>query len=337
MNDPAAAREITVRTDAVTASFPVIPWRSELTPLRKAHPMYHNTLAADVKTVLLIDETGHEGRLTAPLARLTGAHIVHAADLTSALQAIEAHEPDAVVSGLPLTGEDGLPLLFYVSLHHPGLPVVVLVDDAGTEMAQQAEWYGAQATLPWSGDPGAVAADVAKALGLSAPADIWDRVAEVAERRHLSLVVPVPVSRFDADHALGGLFRGLGEVRGLRGTIALDAQGSTLSVMGSTGSLDVPSMVTTLQGLIQASHAACTGAGLDEFETAVLRTGQETIVMSCCADADTHVHVVTLVAPDGNRALVELAHKRLQREFHDGIQAAGSYPVTLPSANEISA
>jgi hypothetical protein len=46
--------------------------------------------------------------------------------------------------------------------------------------------------------------------------------------------------------------------------------------------------------------------------------------------------MVTLVAPDGNRALVELAHKRLQREFH-GVQAAVAYPASLRSASEISA
>ena len=299
--------------------------------------MYDNTLAADVKTVLLIGETGHEGRLTAPLARLTGAHITNATDLTSALRAIEAHEPDAVVSGLPLSADEGLSLLFYVSLHHPGLPVVVLVDDVAAETAQQAEWYGALATLASSDDSGAVAAAVAKVLGLSAPVDIWDRVAEVAARRHLSLVLPPPPAGwFDAEDRLGGLFRGLGEVRGLRGTVALDEHGSTLGAIDATGSLDVPGIVATLHGLIQASHAACTGAGLDEFETAVIRTGLETIVMSCCADASTHVHMVTLVAPDGNRALVELAHKRLQREFH-GVQPAVAYPASHRSAAEISA
>jgi len=299
--------------------------------------MYDHTLVTDVKTVLLIAESCKAGQLTAPLARITGAHIVSASDLTSALRAIEAHEPDAVVSGLPLTEGDGLPLLFYVSLHHPGLPVVVLVDDAGKDMSRQAEWYGAQATLPWSDDTGAVASDVARVLGMSAPADIWDRVAEVAAGRHLSLVAPAsPASWFDAEDRLAGLFRGLGEVRGLHGTVALDPQGSVLTMADTTGSLHAPGIIATLQGLIQASHAACTGARLDEFETAVLRTGQETIVMSCCADANTHVHVVTLLAPDGNRALVELAHKRLQREFH-GSQVAAAYPASVVSAAEISA
>jgi len=298
--------------------------------------MYHQMLVEDAKTVLLIDGAGYAERLSAPLARSTGAHIVTATDLTSALRAIERDKPQAVISGLPLTDEVGLPLLFYVSVHHPGLPVVVLLDEPSDDMVQQAQWYGASTSLVRCADPGALSANVSTALGMSSPYAIWDRVAEVAARRHLSLVLPSPVSRFDADARLGGLFRGLGEVRGFRGSVALDDDGSALSVIDTTGSLDVPGIVATLHGLIQASHAACTGAGLDEFETAVLRTGQETIVMSCCADASTHVHVVTLVAPDGNRALVELAHKRLQREFHE-VQAAGGYPVTLASAAEISA
>ena len=298
--------------------------------------MSHQMLVEDAKTVLLIDGAGSAARLSAPLARSTGAHIITATDLTSALRAIEHDKPQAVISGLPLTDEVGLPLLFYVSVHHPGLPVVVLLDEATDDMVQQAQWYGATTSIARCADPGALSADVSTALGMSSPYAIWDRVAEVAARRHLSLVPPTPVSRFDADARLGGLFRGLGDVRGLRGSVALDDDGSLLGMVDSTGSLDVPGIVATLQTLIQASHAACTGAGLDEFETAVLRTGQETIVMSCCADASTHVHVVTLVAPDGNRALVELAHKRLQREFHE-VQAAGGYPVTPASPAEISA
>jgi hypothetical protein len=296
--------------------------------------MSHATLV-DEKTVLLIDGTGYAERMSARIARSTGARIITAADLTSALRSIETDEPDGIISGLPMTS-DGLPLLLYVAAHHPGLPVVVLLDEADNDAAQQAEWFGAKAALPLSGDPRALSVDVARALGMSPSVDIWDRVAEVAARRHLSLVVAPPVSRFDPEERLSGLFRGLGAVRGLRGTIALDEDGSALSMIDTTGSLDVPGIVATLHGLIRASHSACTGAGLEEFETAVLRTGQKTIVMSCCADESTHVHVVTLVAPDGNRALVELAHKRLQREFHEA-QAAGGYPATLASAAEISA
>lgn len=327
-------RRITVSLDAGFSQFPCHSLALRMTLLRKAHPMYHNTLV-DEKTVLLIDGTGYAERMSARIARSTGARIITAADLTSALRSIETDEPDGIITGLPMTS-DGLPLLLYVAAHHPGLPVVVLLDEADDDAAQQAEWFGAKAALPLSDDPRALSVDVARALGMSPSVDIWDRVAEVAARRHLSLVVAPPVSRFDPEERLSGLFRGLGEVRGLHCTLALDDDGSLLSVVDASGSLDVQSMVATLHGLIEASHAACKDARLGECQTAVLRTGHETIVMSCCADASTHVHVVTLVAPDGNRALVELAHKRLQREFHEA-QAAGGYPATLPSAAEISA
>ena len=330
-------RRITVSPDTVTASFPVIPWRSEWPLLRKAHPMSHTTLV-DEKTVLLIDGTGYAERMSARIARSTGARIITAADLTSALRSIETDEPDGIISGLPMTS-DGLPLLLYVAAHHPGLPVVVLLDEADNDAAQQAEWFGAKAALPRSADPGVLSEHVAEALGIrpAVDAEIWDRVAAVATRRHLSLVVAPPVSRFDPEERLSGLFRGLGAVRGLRGTLALDDHGSLLSVVDATGSLDVQSMVATLHGLIEASHAACMDARPGECQTAVLLTGHETIVMSCCADASTHVHVVTLVAPDGNCALVELAHKRLQREFHEAQAEGAILPGSQRSAAEISA
>ena len=294
--------------------------------------MYDHTLASDAKTVLVVDGTRYAERLGASLARITGARVITADDLIPAMRAIETQRPDAVVSGLPLTDEVGVPLLFWVSVHQPGLPVVVLVDDPAAESAQQAAWYGAQATIARSHDSGAVAAAVAEVLGMSAPADIWDRVAEVAARRHLSLVAP-PTSQFDADACLAGLFRGLGTVRGLRGSLALDEDGAVVTALDACGTLDVPRILAPLRGLIQAGHAACVEARLDQCETAVLRTGQEALVVSCCVDDDNHIHVVTMVAADGNRALVELAHSRLQREFHEARAIASSQR----SAAEISA
>ena len=180
---------------------------------------------------------------------------------------------------------------------------------------------------------------MAEALGIRPDVDteIWDRVAAVATRRHLSLVAAPPVSRFDPEERLSGLFRGLGQVRGLRGSLALDNDGSLLGAVDASGSLDVPRILAPLQALILAGQAACTDAGLEHCETAVLRTGEETLVMSSCADASTHAHVVTIVAADGNQALVELAHKRLRREFQVARAAAWNPTTILPSASEISA
>lgn len=295
--------------------------------------MYDHTFVTDAKTVLVVDGTRYAERFGASLARITGARVITADDLIPALRAIEVHQPDAIVSGLPLTDEVGVPLLFWVSVHQPGLPVVVLVDDPAAETSQQAQWYGAKATLARSTDPGAAAAAVARVLEMATPVDIWDRVAEVAARRHLSLVAAPPTSQFDADACLAGLFRGLGSVRGLRGSLALDEDGAFVTALDACGSFDVPRILAPLQSLIRAGHDACVEAGLDQCETAVLRTGHEALVVSCCVDSETHIHVVTMVAAEGNRALVELAHSRLQREFHDAQIIAGSQR----SAAEISA
>ncbi len=295
--------------------------------------MYQNSIATAVKTVLVVDEARYAERTRASLARLTGALVVTATELTPALRAIEEHRPDAVVSGLPLTDEIGVPLLFWVSLHQPGLPVVVVLDEADAARTQQAEWFGAKAVLTRPADPGTLADDLAGLLGMEPVVDIWDRVAEVAARRHLSLVIPAPASAFDAHACLTGLFRGLGTVRGLRGSLLLDEDGSFVTMVDTSGSLDVARMLTPLQGLIRAGHAACVEAGLDQCETALLRTGHEALVVSCCVDSSTHVHVVTMVAADGNRALVELAHRRLQRDF----QEVGSVATSQRSAAEISA
>lgn len=332
MNGLVRTDAATVGVDAATASCPP----SNSLALRMSHygkrtPM-DNTLT-DVKTVLLVDETGYAERMSAPLARLTGARVITAGDLTPALRAIEAHRPDAIVSGLPLTDEVGIPLLFYVSLHQPGLPVVVVLDDASDATAQQAQWFGAKAVVTRSSDPSTLAADLAQSLDMAPVVDVWDRVAEVAGRRHLSLVAPVPTTGFDADACLAGLFRGLGAVRGLRGSVALDKDGSFVSKLDSGGSLDVPHILASLKGLIRAGHQACAEAGLDQCETALLRTGHEALVVSCCIDADTHIHVATMVAADGNRALVELAHSRLQREFRSSQLVASSQR----SAAEMSA
>jgi hypothetical protein len=263
--------------------------------------------------VLLVGTTDGDP-LTEPLARWTGARLSAATDLEAALRTITVEAPHAVVSALPLTDEQGLTLLMWMAVHHPVTPVVVIANPLTENAAEQAQWFGARAAIARTADVDALASEVAGVLDLSPAIDVWDRIAAVAGRRHLVLLTtPIHVS-FDADTRLTGLFRGLGQVRGLRGSFALSADGSLLGLTDLSASLDVPATVATLQVLIEESHRASTGAGLADLETAVFRTDQETIVVSCCPEEATHVHVVTIVAKDGNRALVELAHRRLRRE-----------------------
>lgn len=262
-------------------------------------------------SVLLIDERASVERMTAPLASLTGDSVLSVTDLTSALKAIESQKPRMVISGLPLTNDLGMTLLLWVSARHPGLPVVVLVEDLTDELAQQAQWFGALGTLAKSADTRALTDGLASVLGITPkPADsdaCWEAVAEA--HRHLTLVAPYVPTRVDTHSAVAGLFRGLGEVRGHLGTYAIDSDGTLLDWDVENPNVDVRATAATIRGMLPAP------GGDVQPCTEVIRSGNLTYVVSCCLAAAHHAHIVTVVADGGNRALVQLAHKRMRREL----------------------
>ncbi len=263
-------------------------------------------------SVLLIDDTYALMAMSTPLAHLTGETVLSASDLSAALKLIETQKPTSVISGLPLTDDLGMTLLLWVSARHPGLPVVVLLEDLTDELAQQAQWFGAMGTLAKNGDPRVLPCGLASMLGITAPVEPMPHPVTSATR-HLTLVPPLR-ARIDTDGALSGLFRGLGEVRGLRGTLALDSDGSLLSWTTADETLQVRGTAARVQGLIAERHDVL-AEGLAQCQVATIRDGQETYVVSCCSDTGHHVHFVTVIADGGNRAVAELAHKRLHREL----------------------
>lgn len=263
-------------------------------------------------SVLLIDDTYSLMAMSAPLAKLTGETVLSATDLCSALKLIDAQKPTSVVSGLPLTDDLGMTLLLWVSARHPGLPVVVLLEDLTDELAQQAQWFGAMGSLAKNADPRVLPCGLAPMLGVAAPVEPMPQPAPVT--RHLSLVPPLK-ARIDTEVALSGIFRGLGDVRGHRATLALDSDGSLLSWATSEENLDVRGLAATLQNLITEDHEAFTPVGSAQCQVATIREGDQAYVVSCCSDTGHHVHFATVLADGGNRPLAEMAHKRLHREL----------------------
>jgi CheY-like chemotaxis protein len=283
-------------------------------------------------SVLLIDDTYSLMAMAKPLANLTGQTVMGASDLCSALKTIEAQKPTAVISGLPLTDDQGMTLLLWVSARHPGLPVVVLLKDFTDELAQQAQWFGAMGTLAKNLDPRVLPCGLAPMLGLPSPvvgpapvvlpARVIEPVpfVELPVSRHLTLVPPLRL-RIDTDGALAGMFQGFGQVRGHRATLALDSDGALLGWTTTDDSIDVRATAEKLQGLIDESHASI-ASELDQGQVAKIQSGSETYMVSCCSDTGHHVHFVTVLADGGNRPLVELAHKRLHRQLLEVVESA---------------
>ena len=272
-------------------------------------------------SVLLIDDTYSIMAMSDPLARLTGETVLSATDLCSALKLIEAQKPTTVISGLPLTDDLGMTLLLWVSARHPGLPVVVLLEDLTDELAQRAQWFGAMGTLTKSLDPRVLPCGLAPMLGITSPAVEPMPQPALPTARHLTLVPPLKV-RIDTEGALLGMFQGLGDVRGHRATMALDSDGSLMSWTTTAENFDVRGTATTLQALITEDHEAFTPVGAAQCQVATIREGQETYVVSCCSDTGHHVHFATVLAEGGNRPLVEMAHKRLHRQLLEVVVSA---------------
>ena len=271
-------------------------------------------------SVLLIDDTYSLMAMSDPLAHLTGDTVLSATDLCSALKLIEAQKPTTVISGLPLTDDLGMTLLLWVSARHPGLPVVVLLKDLTDDLAQRAQWFGAMGTLAKSLDPRVLPCGLAPMLGIASPV-VEPRPPAVSAIRHLTLVPPLKAP-VDTDGALSGLFRGLGEVRGLRGSLALDGDGSLLSCKSSDETLEARGIAATLHGLIEARHDTFSPVGAGQCQVATIRSDSETYVVSCCNDSGRHLHFVTVLTDGGNRPLVEMAHKRLHRQLLEAVGSA---------------
>lgn len=270
-------------------------------------------------SVLLIDETDCVQRMIAPLAWLTGETVLSATDLGSALRAIETYEPTAVISGLPLTNDQGMTLLLYVSARHPGMPVVVLVDDLTDDLAQQAQWYGARGTLAKSGDPRVLPSGLGPLLGLPTPAieqDPYTAILAAASRRHVDTPVQI-----DLAAAVSGLFRGLGEVSGHRATLALAEDGTLLTSLASARGGDLHGAAAEIQGVIAARHQACPTPTLAERGDAEFRADHGSVIITCCGETAQHAHIATVLADGGNRSLVELAHARLRRALRGAASA----------------
>ncbi len=272
-------------------------------------------------SVLLIDDTYALMAMSTPLARLTGETVLSATDLCSALKLIDAQKPTTVISGLPLTDDLGMTLLLWVSARHPGLPVVVLLEDLTDELAQQAQWFGAMGTLAKNLDPRILPCGLASMLGITAPAVEPMPHPAMQASRHLTLVPPLKV-RIDTDGALSGMFRGLGDVRGHRATLALDSDGSLLGWTTPNDTFDVRGTAAALQSLITEAHETFTPSGPDQCQVATIREEHETYVVSCCSDTGHHVHFATVLADGGNRPLAEMAHKRLHRELLEVVERA---------------
>jgi len=93
--------------------------------------------------ILVVDDEANIRRMLAGLLEQDGYTTVQAPDAKSALERLEAEEPDAILLDLALPGRDGLSLLEEIALKYPLVPVVMMSGRATLTDAVRATKLGA--------------------------------------------------------------------------------------------------------------------------------------------------------------------------------------------------
>lgn len=106
----------------------------------------------------------------------------------------------------------------------------------------------------------------------------------------------------------------LAEMRGVNGYMAsaiLDFTGETLATDTVATSVDLAVAGATFNDIFRGAHAAAGKVGFGAATDMVIQTPAGVIVMMCTGvEAKVHLHLVTVLAKDGNQALAKMTmHK----------------------------
>src|SRR5262245_1228218 len=100
-------------------------------------------------TVLVVDDSPTDLRLAAGLLqKAPEMHVVQAADGREALQQIELHLPDVVVTDMMMPHINGLELVSQVREQFPLVPIILMTSQGSEEIAVQALQKGAASYVP---------------------------------------------------------------------------------------------------------------------------------------------------------------------------------------------
>jgi len=94
-------------------------------------------------TVLIVDDEGNLRRMLRALLESEGFTVHEASDAPSALRALEAHPPEAILLDLVFPGSSGLDLLPRLLERAPGIPVIMMSGAATLADAMEATRRGA--------------------------------------------------------------------------------------------------------------------------------------------------------------------------------------------------
>lgn len=107
----------------------------------------------------------------------------------------------------------------------------------------------------------------------------------------------------------------LGELRTINGYMAsaiLDFTGETLVTDTMSADIDLQVVGATFNDIFRLAHAAAGKIGFSAANDMVIQTPGGVIVMMCTGvEAKVHLHLVCILAKDGNQALAKITLRKI--------------------------
>ncbi len=115
----------------------------------------------------------------------------------------------------------------------------------------------------------------------------------------------------------------LDEVKGVNGYVAsaiMDFTGEMLASTSTSATIDLQVAGATFNDIFRSAHAAAGKVGFKSANDLVINTPEGPIVMMCTGvESKAHLHLITILAKDGNQALAKMAMHKIAPRAMDSL------------------
>ena len=112
--------------------------------------------------------------------------------------------------------------------------------------------------------------------------------------------------------AIDTLLDDLKGIKGYKASAIMNFTGEALATDSASGDIDLDVVGATFNDIFRSAHEASGKVGFSAATEMVIQTPNGVIIMLCTgANEDIHLHLVTVLAKDGNQALAKMTMEKL--------------------------
>jgi predicted regulator of Ras-like GTPase activity (Roadblock/LC7/MglB family) len=108
------------------------------------------------------------------------------------------------------------------------------------------------------------------------------------------------------------MLQDLKDIKGYMSSAVMNFTGEMLASDSGTGNIDLDVVGATFNDIFRSAHEASGKVGFSAANEMIINTPNGVIIMLCTGvSSDVHLHLVTVLAKDGNQALAKMTMEKL--------------------------